>query len=88
MMCASVASLTSSQAHKFSAQELQIQSWGDTSAAMEATALEILDLDPSFITVSANRRPLLADFVFVSFDCWCDTRAASSPLLHPEQLRK
>lgn len=40
------------QAHSLHAQELQIQAWGGTAAAMEAAALMILDIDHDFITVS------------------------------------
>lgn len=40
------------QARQMQAQELQIQAWGGSAAAMEAAALRVLDLDPGLITVS------------------------------------
>jgi hypothetical protein len=39
------------QARRLGAQELQCQAWGGSAAALEASALELLELDPDFITV-------------------------------------
>lgn len=51
------------QARRLGAQELQCQAWGGTAAALEASALELLELDPDFITV----RPAAASWHFSSF---------------------
>lgn len=45
------------KARQLQAQELQIQAWGGSAAAMEAAALRVLDLDPGLITIKLPCTP-------------------------------